>query len=133
MAFPGTGRAQQMHHLGPVDEVQASERQDAVPVERWLEGEVISVQRLDDRQPCHAQGCLDPAVLPERQFFVQQYVDGLDAIDFALLYAAQGGVEHLQGAWHFEMDQAAADIIDAGCGTPMVHGRSPRASWLPIA
>ncbi|WP_209047620.1 hypothetical protein, partial [Rhizorhabdus histidinilytica] len=79
------------------------------------------------------QGCLDPAVLPERQFFVQQYVDGLDAIDFALLYAAQGGVEHLQGAWHFEMDQAAADIIDAGCGTPMVHGRSPRASWLPIA
>lgn len=132
VAFPGARRSQQMHDLGPVDEVEAGQRQDPVAVERWLEGEVISVQRLDDRQPGHAQGRLDPAVLPQRQFFVQQNVDRLNAIDLALLDPAQGGVEHFQGARHFEMDQTAADIINARRGTPMAHGCSPRASWLPI-
>jgi hypothetical protein len=40
MAFAGAGRPEQMDDFGTVDELELGERQDAVAVERGLEGEV---------------------------------------------------------------------------------------------
>ena len=47
MALAGAGRAEEVHDLGAVDELQLGERQDAVAVERGLEGEVEAGERLD--------------------------------------------------------------------------------------
>ena len=55
MALAGAGRTEQMHHLGAVDELQLGERQDAVAVERGLEGEVEAGERLDGGQPRQQQ------------------------------------------------------------------------------
>ena len=54
MALAGAGWPEQMHHLGAVDEVQFGQRQDAVAIERRLEGEVEAGERLDRGQPRHA-------------------------------------------------------------------------------
>jgi hypothetical protein len=51
-----------MHDLGAVDEVEPSERHDAVAIERGLEREVEAGDRLDHRQPGHAQRGLDAPV-----------------------------------------------------------------------
>jgi hypothetical protein len=37
----------------------------------------------------------------------EQLIESLDAVDLALLDAPQGGVEHLEGTWHPQGDQAA--------------------------
>ena len=109
MALARAGRAEQMHHLGAIDEVELGQRQDAVAVERGLEGEVEAGERLDRGEP--GQSC--SAVLMRRfsrivSSSVEQGVDRLDAVDLALLDAAHGVVEHLQGARHLEADQVAA-------------------------
>ena len=88
---------------------------------------------LEDGQSGHAQGGLDPAVLAQAEFLGEKIVDRLDAVDFALLDAAQRGVEHLEGARHLQADQAVADIVDArGCAGER-HGRPALASCAPIA
>ena len=51
MALAGAGWAEQVHHLGAVDEVQLGQCQDAVAIERGLEGEVEAGERLDGGQP----------------------------------------------------------------------------------
>ena len=66
MALAGAGRAEQMHHFGAVDEGELGERQDAVAVERGLEGEVEAGERLDGGQPRQQQRGLDAAVLADR-------------------------------------------------------------------
>ena len=66
MALAGAGRAEEMDHLGAIDEVELGERQDALAVERGLEGEVEAGQRLDGRQPRQREGRLDAAVLAQR-------------------------------------------------------------------
>ena len=43
---------------------------------------------------------LDAAVLAHGEFLDEQLVEGFDAVDLALLDAAQGGVEHLERARH---------------------------------
>ena len=53
MALAGAGRPEQVDDLGAVDEVELGERQDAVAIERGLEGEVEAGERLDGREPCH--------------------------------------------------------------------------------
>ena len=53
MALAGAGRAEEVHDLGAVDELQLGERQDAVAVERGLEGEVEAGERLDGGEPRH--------------------------------------------------------------------------------
>ena len=55
MALAGAGRAEEVHHLAAGDEAELRQRQDAVAVERGLEGEVKARQGLDRRQPRHAQ------------------------------------------------------------------------------
>ena len=54
MALAGAGRTEEMHHLGAVDELELGERQDAVAVERGLEGEVEAGERLDRGEARHA-------------------------------------------------------------------------------
>ena len=94
--------------------VELGERHDAVAVERGLEGEVEAGERLDR----WAAGPCASAVLMRRlsrsgEFLGEQIVDGLDAVDLALLDAAQGGVEDFQRARHLQADERAADIVDA--------------------
>ena len=69
----------------------------------------------------------------KRQFLGEQIVDGLDAVDLALLDAAQRGVEHLERARHLQADQAVADIVDARGWRGERHGRPAFASCSPIA
>ena len=59
VALAGAGRAEQVDHLVAVDEVELGEREDAVAVERRLEGEVEAGERLDGREPGHHQRGLD--------------------------------------------------------------------------
>jgi hypothetical protein len=61
------------------------ERQDAIAVERGLEGEVEAGKRLDRGEAAHAQRHLDAAVLAQRQFLGEQDVDGLERADLAAL------------------------------------------------
>src|SRR6476661_1346629 len=59
MALAGAWRPQEVNNLVAPDEVELDERQDPVPVERWLEGEVEAGQRLDGRELCHPERHLD--------------------------------------------------------------------------
>ena len=101
MAFAGAGRPEQMHHLGAVDELELGQRQDAVAIERGLEGEVEAGERFDRRSgaPC-SSAVLTRRFSRKREFLDQQLVEGLDAVDLALLDAPQGGVEHFERARH---------------------------------
>ena len=66
-----------MDDLAAFDEAELGKREDAVPVERWLECEVETGQRLDRRQAAHSESRLYPAVLAKGQFFGKQGVDRL--------------------------------------------------------
>ena len=113
--------------------VEAGECHDPVAVERWLEREVEAGERLENGQSGHAQGGLDPAVLAQAEFLGEKIVDRFDAVDFALLDAAERGIEHLQSTRHLQADQAVADIVDARGGRGRRHGRPALASCAPIA
>ncbi len=98
-----------MDHLSPGDKAQLGQRVDAVPIQRGLEGEVIAGERLDRRQPAHAQRRLDAAVLAKGQLLAQQDVDRFQGADLSMLQAAHDLVQRLQGAGHLQADQVAAD------------------------
>ncbi len=51
MALAGSGRAEQVHRLGPFDELQLRQGQDPIAIKRRLEGEVEALQGLDRNQP----------------------------------------------------------------------------------
>lgn len=53
MALAGARRSEQMHDLGPVDELRLGQSQDPIAIERGLEAEVEAGQRLDRGQPRH--------------------------------------------------------------------------------
>jgi hypothetical protein len=133
MRFSGAGWPEQVDDLGTVDEVETGERHDPVAVERGLEREVEAGERLDDGQSSHAQCRLDPAALAQAEFLGEEIVDRLDAVDRALLDAAQRGVQHLERTRHLQADQAVADIVDARGGCGGRHGTLALASCAPIA
>ena len=114
MRLAGSGRPYQMERFGAIDELQSGERQDAVPVERGLEGEVETGERLDRRQPGHLDRHPDAAVLARGQLFGEQGVDGLDGADLAALDAAQGDVEDFQRPRHLQGDEGGLDALDDG-------------------
>ena len=124
VALAGAGRAEEVDDLAAVDEVELGQRQDAVAVERGLEGEVEAGQRLDRGQAGHAQRRLDAAVLAQGQLFRQQDVDGLERGDLALLDAAHDMVERFQRARHLQADQVVADAVDR-----RRRGVERRRSW----
>jgi hypothetical protein len=123
---------EQVDDLSTVDEVEPSECHDPVAVERGLEREVEAGERFEDGQSGHAQRRPRPAVLAQAEFLGEPIVDRLDTVDFALLDAAQRGVEHLERTRHLQADQAVADIVDErGCAGER-HGRPALASCAPI-
>ena len=103
-----------MNRFGAIDELQSGERQDAVPVERWLEGEVETGEGLDRRQPGHLDRHPDATGLARGKLFGEQGVDGLDGADFAALNAAQGDVEDLQRPRHLQGDEGGLDALYDG-------------------
>jgi hypothetical protein len=115
-----------MHRLGPVDELELGQRQNAIAVKRVLEGEVKARQGLDRGQPRHQQSRLDAPALAHREFFQQQEIESLNAVDLALLDAPQRRVEHLQGAGHPQADKAFADALKRGGRA--CHARPPVAA-----
>ncbi|GJE68457.1 hypothetical protein LNAOJCKE_5701 [Methylorubrum aminovorans] len=137
MALAGAGWSEQMDDLGPVDEGQFRQRQDALAVERGLEGKVEPGQRLDRGQARDQQGGLHAAVLAQRQFLGQDHVEGGQTVDLALLDAPDRRVEHLQGARHAQADQAALDAVegrgDTGGGAAHRWPPIPPASRSPTA
>ena len=118
-----------------VDALDAS--QDALAVERGLEGKVEPGQRLDRGQARDQQGGLHAAVLAQRQFLGQDHVEGGQAVDLAPLDAPDRRVEHLQGARHAQADQAALDAVegrgDTGGGAAHRWPPIPPASRSPTA
>ena len=64
VTFACPRRPQQRHNFCAIDKVEARQCHDPVAVQRWLEREVLSGKRLDDREPCHAQRGLHPVVFP---------------------------------------------------------------------
>ena len=103
---------------------ELGQRQDAVAIERGLEGEVEAGERLDRGEARHQERCLDAAVLAQGEFLDQELVEGPDAVDLALLDAPQGGIEHFECARHPEPDEAALDAVDR-CGGSVGHERPP--------
>jgi hypothetical protein len=63
MGLASPGRPDQMDGFGAIDELQSGERQNAVLVERRLEGEVEACESLDRRELGHLDGHFDAAVL----------------------------------------------------------------------
>jgi len=107
--------------------MKSGERQDPVPVERRLEGEVEAGQRLDGGEPGHHQRRLDAPALAHGQFLGEQGIDGVQRRDFAAFELADRPIEDFQRAGHPQADQGAADPVedgrdDFGCGG---HARSP--------
>jgi hypothetical protein len=81
--------------------------------------------------PGHAQCRLDPAVLAQAEFLGEQIVDRLDAVDLALLDAAQHGVEHLERARHLQADQAEVSTREDAEVNVMAGPRSRAARRSP--
>ena len=124
-----------MDHFAAGDEAELGQGEDAIPIERRLEGEVEAGEGLDRRQATHAQGRLDATVLPQGQLFGEQDVDGLQAADLALLEASHDVIERLQRTRHLQAHQIAADAIQhrrgqLGSGP---HARLSWASWRATA
>jgi hypothetical protein len=128
MALAGARRAQEVDHLAAGDEAELGQGEDAVPVERGLEGEVEAGEGLDRRQAAHAQGRLDAAVLPQGQLFGEQDIDGLQGTDLALLEAPHDVIERLQRTRHLQAHQIIADAIEHR-GAQLSGGAHARLSW----
>ena len=107
VALAGAGRAEQMHDLGTVDEGQLGQGEDAVAIERGLEGEVEAGERLDRGQPCQGERGLDAAVLADGEFLDEQLVESIDAVDLALFDAAK--------RWRRGPPGHAASSVPPGC------------------
>ena len=90
--------------------------EDAVALERRLEGEVVILEGLEAGQAGGYEAHLDAPALPGLELLRQeQIVDCLDSRELALLQAAQDVVEGLQGAGHLEADQQPAHLVATGC------------------
>ncbi len=68
----GARRPQEMHHLAPLDEGEAREREDAVAVERGLEPEVEALERLQHRETRRQEGHLDAPALAQLPLLGQE-------------------------------------------------------------
>jgi hypothetical protein len=88
--------------FGTINELQSGERQDAVLVERGLEGEVEAGERLDRRQLGHLYRHFNAAVFADRELFGEQGVDGFDGADFAAFDAAKSYIKDFQRARHLQ-------------------------------
>jgi hypothetical protein len=124
MGFPRAGRAEEVDNLVAMNEVELRPRSS-----RWPALTLPSSPLLDKKRilalACQCQRCPDTLVVAHRAFLDEHLIESLDAVDLALLDAPQGGVEHLEGAWHPKCDQAAFDAVDGGGGGMDGHDRPP--------
>ena len=111
VALAGAGRAQEVHDLGPGDEVELGEGQDPAAIEGGLEGEVEALERLGRREAGGLERHGDAAALAGGMLLGQQAVDGLKGGELAALDPAHGVVEGLQRPGHAQADQAGADAV----------------------
>lgn len=127
MRLAGARGAKDVNHLVTVDELQLGEGQNAVSVERRLEGEVEAGECLDGGQPGHHQSRLDAPALAEGEFFGEQGIDGFQSRDLAVFELADDLIEDLQRWGHLQADQGAADPLEGGRGAldGDGHDRSP--------
>jgi hypothetical protein len=117
--------------FGTINELQSGERQDAVLVERGLEGEVEAGERLDRRQLGHLYRHFNAAVFADRELFGEQGVDGFDGADFAAFDAAKSYIKDFQRARHLQADETRLDALDDGGSTH--HTTSLHARRRPTA
>ena len=110
--MPGPGRAEEMDDLGAGDEVELGQRQDAVAIERGLEGEVEALQRLRRRQPRGLERDADASGLADGVFLGEQAVDRLERGDLAMLHPPDGVVQGFQRARHAQPDEVRADAVE---------------------
>jgi hypothetical protein len=97
--------------LGPGDEVDLGECQDAATVERWLEGEVEALDCFERREARGLERDADAAVLAGGVLLGEQAVDGLERGELATLDPAHGVVEGFERPWHTQADEAGADAV----------------------
>ncbi len=112
MRFPGAGRAEEMHDLGAGHEIELGERQDAIAVERGLEGEVEALDRLGRGEPGGLECDADATGLAGGVLLGQQGVDGVERADLATLKLAHGVVKRFQRTRHAQADEAGADAVE---------------------
>lgn len=90
VALACSRRSEEVDGLVALDEAELSKREDAIPVERRLEGEVEAGQGLDGGQLAHPQRRLDTAVLAQRQFLRQQDIDRFQGRQLSVLETSHG-------------------------------------------
>jgi hypothetical protein len=129
VAFAGSWRSEEVDDLATGDEAELGERQDAITVERWLEGEVEAGEGFDGSEAAHAQRGLDPAVLAKGQLFREEDVDGLKGGDLALLKPTYDMIEGFKGPRHLQADEVVPDPIDRR-RRDVQGGRHGRRSWV---
>jgi hypothetical protein len=137
VALAGAGRPEKVHPFGAINELEFRQRQDAVAIQRGLEGEVEALQGFDGRQARHHQRRLHAAVLAQRELLDQDLVEGADGVDLALLHAPERGIEHLERSGHPETNETALDAVNHRAGVrhdrpPLLLG-SPAARRSPMA
>ncbi len=113
-----------MNDLASRDEVQFGKRQDAGLVERRLEREVVAGECFDGVQPAHPQSGADASFLAERKFFEEKLLDHFERGNFAAVETGYAGIDHFDGARHFEANHADFDAIKQRCrriGKQRVH------------
>ena len=126
MRFAGAGRAEEMDDLKAIDELELGEGEDALAVERGLEGEVKAGERLDRGEAPHAQRRLDTTVLAHRQLLGEEHVDQLERAGLPAFELAHRMIEHFQRPWHSQSDQGAPDALeDRQAFARRDHGRPP--------
>ena len=121
VALARTRRAQEVHTLTPLDEVQIRQRQHARTIQPGLEAEVIARDRLDGAQPCSLQRHLDAPALPSAVLLSQQRFDRLQRRDLALFNPRQGRLQGLKSTGHTQAYQVAADALGG-----VAHRAPPR-------
>ena len=111
MAFARARRAQQVNDLGARNKVELSQRHDPGLVERRLEREVVSIQRLHRVDPAHPQRSAYAALLPERQFFEQELFHGLQSRNLTAIKAGDAVIDDLDRTRHLEAHHAGFDPV----------------------
>src|SRR6266704_2141410 len=114
MRFAGAGGPKEVDDLAAIDELELGEGEDALAIERRLEGEVEAGEGLDRGETPHAQRGLDAAGLAHAQLLGEQRVDQLESAGFAAFELAHGMIEQLQRPWHSQRDQGPPDALQHG-------------------
>ena len=87
-----------MNHFGAIDEGESGQRQNALFVERGLEGKIEAGERLDRGQPRQGQCRPLLPVLAYGTFLDEQLIERFDTVDLALFDAPHSGIEHFESA-----------------------------------